>query len=79
VPERDNRLTPITVDYTVTFAPPGPGNADANDLVPSAVLTKQIWPTRPRSIAMRGGHYADQASAIEAARLQGMEWIAAYG
>ena len=52
---------------------------DGGRFVPSAVLTKQIWPTRPRSIAMRGGHYADQASAIEAARLQGMEWIAAYG
>lgn len=52
---------------------------DGGRFVPSAVVTKQIWPTRPRNIAMRGGHYADREAAIEAARLQSIEWIVAYG
>lgn len=47
--------------------------------VPAVVVTKQIWPTRPRNIAVRSGNYATEEIAIEAARTQGIEWIVSYG
>lgn len=53
--------------------------ADSGRFVPAVVVTKQIWPTRPRNIAVRSGHYPSEESAIEAARAQGIEWIASYG
>lgn len=52
---------------------------DSGKFVPAVVVTKQTWPTRPRNIAVRSGHYVTEESAIEAARTQGIEWIASYG
>ena len=52
---------------------------DGGWFVPAVVVTKQIWPTRPRNIAVRSGSYATEETAIEAARNQGIEWIASYG
>ncbi|MEO7851832.1 MAG: hypothetical protein ABIR94_06190 [Rubrivivax sp.] len=42
-------------------------------------MTKQIWPTRPRNVAVRSSHYATEEIAIEAARNEGIEWIVSYG
>jgi len=47
--------------------------------VPGIVVTKQVWPTRPRNIAVRSGNFATEEAAIEAARTQGIEWIVSYG
>jgi hypothetical protein len=52
---------------------------DSGRFVPAVVVTKQIWPTRPRNIAVRSGNYENEESAIEAAHAQGIEWIASYG
>lgn len=52
---------------------------DGGRFVPALVVTKQVWPTRPRTIALRSGHYASEETAIEAAHAQGIEWIASYG
>jgi hypothetical protein len=43
------------------------------------VVCKQVWPTRPRVIAMQRGDYLNEESAIDAARTQGVEWILNYG
>jgi hypothetical protein len=43
------------------------------------VVTKLTWPTRPRNIAVRSGNYVCEETAIEAARIQGIEWIVSYG
>jgi len=43
------------------------------------VVCKQVWPTRPRVIAMRRGDYLTEDTAIDAAYNQGVEWILNYG
>ena len=53
--------------------------ADNGEFVPSVVLSKQIWPTRPRVVAVARGHHATEETAIDAARAQGIEWIVNYG
>lgn len=52
---------------------------DGGKFVPNVVVTKQVWPTRPRNIAVGTGNYPTEEAAIEAARLQGIEWIVSYG
>ena len=46
---------------------------------PTLVITKQVWPTRPRVVAVGRGDYADAEGAIDAAHGQGIEWIARAG
>jgi hypothetical protein len=52
---------------------------DNGSFEPSLVLTQNVWPTRPRTIAMRKGGFPSEDLAIAAARAQGIEWIANYG
>ena len=52
---------------------------DSGKFVPAVVVTKQIWPTRPRNIAVRSGHFLTEETAIDAAYTQGVEWIRNYG
>jgi hypothetical protein len=52
---------------------------DGGRFAPSLVICKQVWPTRPRVIAVARGGYLTQDSAIDAARTQGIEWITNYG
>src|SRR5450830_1625345 len=52
---------------------------DNGEYVPLLVITKQVWPTRPREIAVRRGDYTTAEAAVEAAYAQGLEWIANYG
>lgn len=46
---------------------------------PAVVVYKQVWPTRPRNIAMSRSDCSTEEIAIEAARTQGIEWIRNYG
>ncbi len=46
---------------------------------PAVVVSKQVWPTRPRTIAVPRGDHSTEESAIDAARNQGIEWIVNYG
>ena len=46
---------------------------------PGLVVSKQVWPTRPREIAVRRGDHATEDAAIDAAHSQGIEWVLNYG
>ena len=46
---------------------------------PSLTVSKQVWPTRPREIAVERGNHLTEQTAIDAAYAQGIEWIANYG
>jgi len=48
---------------------------DNGRFAPAVVVTKQVWPTRPREIAVRRGDFTTAVDAINAAREQGVEWI----
>jgi len=53
--------------------------ADSGRFVPVLVVCKQVWPTRPRSIAVDRGEHLTEQTAIEAAYAQGIEWVRNYG
>lgn len=52
---------------------------DGGRFAPTLIVSKQVWPTRPREIAVRRGEYTSEETAIEAAYAQGVEWIRDYG
>jgi hypothetical protein len=52
---------------------------DGGRFAPELIVCKQVWPTRPRVIALEAGSYASEATAIDAAYAQGVEWIVNYG
>ena len=52
---------------------------DGGGFVPAVVVSKQVWPSRPRVVAVRRVNYATEETALEAARAQGIEWIVNYG
>ncbi len=52
---------------------------DSGMFAPGLVITKQIWPTRPREIAVQRGPHATPQLAIAAAHAQGIEWVLHYG
>ena len=54
-------------------------SADNGKYVPALVVCKQVWPTRPREIAVQRGEHVTEQSAIDAAFMQGIEWIQNYG
>jgi len=52
---------------------------DGGRFAPTLVLSKQVWPRRPRVIAVPRGDYLSPEVAIDAAQSQGVEWIRNYG
>ena len=46
---------------------------------PALVISKDAWPSRPRTIAMRRGAHLSAELAIESAHAQGLEWVANCG
>lgn len=46
---------------------------------PALVITKNSWPSRPRTIAVTRDRYATAEIAIESAHAQGLEWIRNFG
>lgn len=52
---------------------------DAGKFAPSLVVSKQVWPTRPRVIAVQRGDHSSEDTAIDAAHAQGIEWVQNYG
>lgn len=52
---------------------------DGERFAPILMVSKQVWPTRPREIAVKRGDYVTAQAAIDAAYAQGVEWIANYG
>jgi hypothetical protein len=47
--------------------------------VPTLVVSRRTWPSRPRVIAMSRGSFATEADAIDSARLQGVQWVTDFG
>ena len=43
------------------------------------VVAKNVWPSRPRTIALKRGDFSTEAIAIESAHAQGLEWITNFG
>ena len=52
---------------------------DGGRFVPTLVLSKQVWPTRPRRIDVPRGDHKTPQTAIEAAHAKGVEWVGNYG
>jgi hypothetical protein len=52
---------------------------DSGKFAPGLVVSKQVWPTRPRTIAVQRGDHVSEATAIDAAFAQGVEWVRDYG
>ena len=52
---------------------------DGRRFVPTLLVSKQIWPTRPRTIDVGSGDYKTRETAIEAAHEKGVEWVKNYG
>lgn len=52
---------------------------DGGKYAPALVVVKQVWPTRPREIAVSRGSFSTPQDAIAAAYAQGVEWIQDYG
>ena len=52
---------------------------DSGKFAPGLVVSKQVWPTRPRVIAVQRGDHVSELTAIDAAYAQGVEWVRNYG
>ena len=52
---------------------------DSGKFAPALVVAKQAWPSRPRTIAVRGDDCPTEDSAITSAYDQGVEWVLNYG
>jgi hypothetical protein len=46
---------------------------------PMLVISKQVWPSRPRTIAVRCGECLTAEDAMNSAYTQGVEWVLNYG
>lgn len=46
---------------------------------PALVIARNVWPSRPRTIAVRRDRHPNADVAIESALTQGLEWIRNYG
>lgn len=70
---------PMTVQYRgyelLCHARP----VDGGRFAPTLVVSKQTWPTRPRSIDVPRGDHKTPQTAIEAAHAVGIEWVQNYG
>ncbi len=53
--------------------------ADAGRFVPALVVSRQVWPSRPREIAVERGEHLSEEAALEAAYQQGVAWVLNYG
>jgi hypothetical protein len=52
---------------------------DAGRFTPSLMVSKLVWPTRQREIAVPRGQHTSLETAIDAAYSSGLEWIRNYG
>lgn len=52
---------------------------DNGRFAPTLVICKQIWPSRPRTIAVRSTECLTEEDAMNSAYTQGVEWVLNYG
>ena len=62
--------------YTLTCSAQA---TDNGRFEPALVISRDIWPSRPRTIAVRRGAHLSAELAIEAAHAQGVEWVTNFG
>ena len=63
-------------DYDLTCSAQA---SDNGRFEPALVISKHIWPSRPRTIAVRRGAFPTAEVAIESAHAQGVEWVTDFG
>ena len=52
---------------------------DNGKFAPTLLVIRQGWPSRPREVAVSRGDYGTEEAAVQAAHVQGVDWIANYG
>lgn len=52
---------------------------DNGTFQPALVISKNVWPSRPRTIAVRRDRHPTADVAIESAHAQGLEWVRNFG
>ena len=52
---------------------------DSGRFVPTLVISRQSWPSRPRMISMHSDGYPTTEDAINSAHVQGVDWVRNYG
>lgn len=52
---------------------------DSGQFVPTLVISRQSWPSRPRMISMQKDGYPTTDGAIDSAHVQGVDWVRNYG
>ena len=52
---------------------------DQGRFEPFLVISKQVWPMRPRTISVRRGAHLSAELAIESAHAQGIVWVTNFG
>ena len=52
---------------------------DNGRFVPLLSVVRQVWPSRPKEIAVPRDDYATEEEAVEAAHRAGIEWVKNYG
>jgi len=62
--------------YTLTCSAQA---TDNGRFEPALVISRDIWPSRPRTIAVRRGAHLSAELAIESAHAQGVEWVTNFG
>jgi hypothetical protein len=57
----------------------GARQMEAGRFAPNLVVSKLVWPSRPREIAVPRGQHTSEDTAIDAAYTEGLAWIRDYG
>jgi hypothetical protein len=52
---------------------------DSGKFVPTLVVSKQSWPSRPRTISVQSDGCLTAEDAISSAYAQGVDWVLNYG
>ncbi|HEY0856274.1 MAG TPA: hypothetical protein VGE16_04420 [Albitalea sp.] len=52
---------------------------DNGKFAPSLVVSRQRWPTRPRTISVSSEACLTEEEAIDVAHAQGVDWVQNYG
>jgi len=52
---------------------------DSGSYVPTLVVAKHLWPSRPRTLAVTGDGCRSVDEAIASAHAQGLAWVRDYG
>jgi hypothetical protein len=63
-------------DYTLYC---GARAVDSGSFMPTLMVASNIWPSRPRIIAVQGRDFLTEAQAVASAHEQGLAWVGEFG